>query len=59
MKDLFVGTILIIAGLLIAGFGGTLGDWTETLFYIVGFLVAFVGLGLLLKYYRRTQTTGT
>jgi type IV secretory pathway VirB2 component (pilin) len=59
MKDLVVGAALIIIGLLMAGFGGTMSDWTKALFYIVGFLVAFIGLGLLLKYYRKTQATGT
>jgi hypothetical protein len=59
LKDLIVGAALVIVGLLMAGFGGTIGDWTSALFYIIGFLIAFVGLGLLLKYYRKTQTTGT
>lgn len=59
VKDLVVGAALIIFGLLMAGFGGTMNDWTRALFYIVGFVVAFIGLGILLKYYRKTQATGT
>ncbi|NHJ02023.1 MAG: hypothetical protein EAX86_07740 [Candidatus Heimdallarchaeota archaeon] len=47
-----IGSILIMGGLIIAGFGGTMSTWQVALFYIIGFLIAFAGLGLLLKDYR-------
>ena len=46
------GSLLIVFGLIIAGFGGTMGTLQVALFYIIGFLMAFTGLGLLLKEYR-------
>ena len=52
MDDRLTGSILIILGLLIAGLGGTMSNVLLAVFYIVGFLMAFVGLGLLLKYRR-------
>ena len=50
MDDRVTGAILIFFGLLIAGLGGTMSNIFLTVFYIVGFLMAFVGLGFLLKY---------
>jgi len=51
MDDRVIGSILIFLGLFIAaGLGGTMSDVSAAVFYIVGFLMAFVGLGLLLKY---------
>ena len=52
MDDRLTGSILIILGLLIAGLGGTMSNVLLAVFYIVGFLMAFVGLGFLLKYRR-------
>ncbi len=54
MDDRLIGSILIILGLLIAGLGGTMSNVLLTVFYIVGFLMAFVGLGFLLKYRKST-----
>jgi hypothetical protein len=54
MDDRLIGSILIIFGLLIAGLGGTMSNVLLTVFYIVGFLMAFVGLGFLLKYRKST-----
>lgn len=50
MDDRVTGAILIFFGLLIAGLGGTMSNIFLAVFYIVGFLMAFVGLGFLLKY---------
>lgn len=50
MDDRLLGSGLIVIGLLIAGLGGTMSNVLLAIFYIVGFLMAFVGLGLLLKY---------
>ena len=50
MDDRLIGSILIVIGLLIAGLGGTMSNVLLAVFYIVGFLMAFVGLGFLLKY---------
>ncbi len=54
MDDRLIGSILIFFGLLIAGLGGTMSNVLLTVFYIVGFLMAFVGLGFLLKYRKST-----
>jgi len=54
MDDRLIGSILIIFGLLIAGLWGTMSNVLLTVFYIVGFLMAFVGLGFLLKYRKST-----
>ena len=54
MDDRLIGSILIIFGLLIAGLGGTMSNVLLAVFYIVGFLMAFVGLGFLLKYRKST-----
>ncbi|MHA2111738.1 MAG: hypothetical protein ACXAC6_14325 [Candidatus Hodarchaeales archaeon] len=54
MDDRLIGSILIIFGLLIAGLGGTMSNVFLAVFYIVGFLMAFVGLGFLLKYRKST-----
>ncbi len=48
----FTGSFLIVFGLILAGYGGTMSTWEVALFYIIGFLIAFIGLGLLLKEYR-------
>lgn len=45
-----IGSILIIFGLLLAGLGGTMSTALLAVFYIVGFLMAFVGIGFFLKY---------
>ena len=54
MDDRFIGSMLIIFGLLLAGLGGTMSNVLLAVFYIVGFLMAFVGLGFLLKYRKST-----
>jgi hypothetical protein len=53
MDDRIIGASLIIIGLLIAGFGGTMSTGIEAVFYIVGMLIALVGGGFFVKYYRR------
>ncbi|WP_455140255.1 hypothetical protein [Candidatus Hodarchaeum mangrovi] len=52
MDERILGGFLIIIGLFLAGFGGTAGDVISAFFYIVGFLIAFAGLGLFLKYWK-------
>ena len=49
------GAALIIIGLAIAGFGGTMSTVGSAIFYIVGFLVAFAGLGFFVKNYRNSS----
>lgn len=56
MGDRLNGIILIVVGLSIAGFGGTMSTILYAVFYIVGFLTAFTGLGFFIKYYRKTTT---
>ncbi|MHA1976313.1 MAG: hypothetical protein ACW98F_16600 [Candidatus Hodarchaeales archaeon] len=56
MFDLLIGSLLIIVGLLIAGLGGTMSTSIAAVYYIIGFLIAFVGLGFFLKYRKSTQT---
>ncbi|MFW9903080.1 MAG: hypothetical protein ACFFFH_01995 [Candidatus Thorarchaeota archaeon] len=55
MNDRIIGAALIIIGLAIAGFGGTMSTIERAIFYIVGFLVAFAGLGFFVKYKRKTS----
>jgi hypothetical protein len=55
MTDRIIGTFLIIIGLAIAGFGGTMSTISETVFYIVGMLTALVGGGFFVKYYKRSS----
>jgi hypothetical protein len=54
MDDRIIGSVLIIVGLLIAGLGGTMSSALLAIFYIVGFLTAFAGLGFFLKYRKRS-----
>ncbi|MHA2307470.1 MAG: hypothetical protein ACXACU_18985 [Candidatus Hodarchaeales archaeon] len=56
MDERLTGSILIIIGLTIAGFGGTMSSIEQVIFYIIGFLMAFVGLGFFIKY-RKKQTS--
>ena len=55
MDERIIGSFLIIIGLTIAGFGGTMSSIEQVIFYIGGFLTAFAGLGFFIKY-RRRQT---
>lgn len=55
MDDRIIGAFLVVIGLSIAGFGGTMSTVESAIFYIVGFLVAFAGLGFFLKYQRRAS----
>ena len=57
MDDRIIGAALIIVGLAIAGFGGTMSTIESAIFYVVGFLVAFAGLGFFVKYKRKTSIT--
>jgi len=57
MDDRIIGSVLIIIGLSVAGFGGTMGDISSAFFYIIGFLIAFAGLGLFIKYWKATTRT--
>ena len=53
MDDRLFGGFLIIIGIFLAArFGETAGSPVAAFFYILGFLIAFAGLGLLLKYWR-------
>lgn len=54
MDERVAGSFLIIVGLSIAGFGGTMSSIQMAIFYIIGFLMAFVGLGFFIKY-RKNQ----
>ncbi len=56
MDDRLIGSLLIVIGLLVAGLGGTMSTAISAFYYIFGFLTAFAGLGLLLKYRKSTQT---
>ncbi|MHA2075512.1 MAG: hypothetical protein ACW97X_12905 [Candidatus Hodarchaeales archaeon] len=53
MDERITGSILVICGLAIAGSGQTMSSIQQIIFYIVGFLTAFVGLGFFIKYRRR------
>ena len=56
MDDRILGSILIIVGIVIAAsFGRTMSTPIEAAFYIGGFFIAFIGLGLLAKYWKRTK----
>ncbi|MHA1941829.1 MAG: hypothetical protein ACXACP_10960 [Candidatus Hodarchaeales archaeon] len=50
MDDRIIGSFLIIFGLFLAGFGGTMSSALTAIYYIVGFLIAFIGIGFFLKY---------
>ncbi|MHA2226072.1 MAG: hypothetical protein ACXAC8_12755 [Candidatus Hodarchaeales archaeon] len=52
MDRRIIGAFLVAIGLFIAGFGGTMSDWRQTLSYIVGFLIALVGAAVFRTYYR-------
>ena len=56
MDDRIVGAGLVIIGLTIAGLGGTMSTVESAISYIVGFLVAFAGLGFFVKYHRKSST---
>lgn len=49
MDERLAGSFLIIVGLSIAGLGGTMSSIQQAISYIVGFLMAFVGLGFFIK----------
>lgn len=55
MADRLIGALLIIIGLAMAGFGGTMSSIAEVIFYAGGFLTALVGGGFFVKYYRRSS----
>ena len=55
MDDRIIGSFLIIVGLLLAGLGGTMSSALLAIFYIVGFLTAFAGLGFFLKYRKQSE----
>ncbi len=55
MYDILIGSLLIIVGLLIAGLGGTMSSVMAAVYYILGFLTAFAGIGFFLKYRKSTQ----
>jgi uncharacterized membrane protein YiaA len=52
-----IGIIMIIIGLFMAGFGGTMSSIYQTVFYIVGFVLALAGAGLIFRYYKRAPGT--
>ena len=55
MDDRITGSFLVIVGLLIAGFGGSMSTIEQAIAYAVGFLIAFVGLGFFIRYRRKKQ----
>ncbi|MHA2202531.1 MAG: hypothetical protein ACW991_02470 [Candidatus Hodarchaeales archaeon] len=59
MDDRIFGAGLVIIGLAIAGFGGTMSTIGSAISYIVGFLVAFAGLGFFVKYNRKSSIANT
>ncbi len=57
----FLGILLVIIGIAIAGLGGTPGQTDSGIsdnaiinvgFYVIGFFIAFLGFGMLLRVYR-------
>ena len=59
-----IALFLIVVGIAIAGLGGTLGGTDSGItdneiinvsFYIVGFFLAFLGFGILIKLYRESR----
>ncbi|MFX0181684.1 MAG: hypothetical protein ACFE95_01280 [Candidatus Hodarchaeota archaeon] len=52
-----IGIIMIAVGLFMAGFGGTMSSINQTVFYIVGFVLALTGAGLIFRYYKRAPET--
>lgn len=58
MDDRIIGGALIIIGLfLVTFFGGTMSTINEVISYISGFLIAFAGLGVFIRYYRKSSET--
>ncbi|MHA2245958.1 MAG: hypothetical protein ACXADY_13430 [Candidatus Hodarchaeales archaeon] len=58
MDDRIIGAALIIIGLLLVTiFGGTMSTLDEVISYISGFLIAFAGLGVFVRYYRGSSVT--
>ncbi len=58
MDDRIIGAALIIIGLfLVTFFGGTMSTINEVISYISGFLIAFAGLGVFVRYYRKSSVT--
>ena len=58
MDDRIIGAVLIIIGLLLVTlFGGTMSTINEVISYISGFLIAFAGLGVFVRYYRKSSVT--
>lgn len=56
MDDRIIGAALIIIGIfLVTFFGGTMSTISEIISYISGFLIAFAGLGVFIKYYRKSS----
>ena len=55
MDQRIIGAFLVVIGLSIAGFGGTMGDWRQAIFYIVGLLMALVGAVVFRKYYQSSN----
>ncbi len=55
-KKILIGTIMVVVGLLIAGFGGTGETLPKAILYIVGFLIALSGLKFFYDVYRLGQS---
>ncbi|MFX0050627.1 MAG: hypothetical protein ACFFAJ_04760 [Candidatus Hodarchaeota archaeon] len=53
MDERIIGSILIVVGLIIWGFGGTMSTAIQAIFYISGALLALVGGGFFAIHYRR------
>ncbi len=58
MGDRIIGAALVIIGLLLVTLlGGTMSTINEVISYISGFLIAFAGLGVFVRYYRKSSVT--
>ena len=57
-----IGIILVIVGLTIAFMGGAMGHGVDNYFigllsYAGGFIIAFIGMGVLLKVYQKRKVS--
>ncbi len=54
-RKLLIGTIMVVVGLIIAGFGGTGETLQKAVLYILGFIIALSGLKFFYDVYRRDR----
>jgi hypothetical protein len=53
VDERIIGSVLIVVGLFIWGFGGTMSTALQAIFYISGALLALIGGGIFAIHYRR------